>query len=412
MGLPEATSPRFSVGATVLRYGLAARLAWLGMALLFVPPGIFTLLPIGVYRAGSALLSWSAVVGVGTLFVAAVIRVVSWKRHGDVRIEHGALRWGEGLLEKSVPLKDLKGGRASPADGCVELDLVNGDVVRFRALDRGEGAALLEATGLDASRRAVTFGLGETLFLDLLSILLGPIAATYAAMASTVWHVRVLSYSVFFLAWAVVFFGLRALFGPERLVVGADGVVVKRTLRSKFIPHSAIKDVRVTQSAVKFELESGAEVSARARHLTPVRRSEIEARIAETLQVFRKADAPEAALARLDRGGRTLDEWRASLAALLSTGESYRARTLDKDALVSVVESPGAPLERRVAAAVALAALGDAAATERVRVAAAASANVRVRVALEQASAGELDERALEEASAEEEALAAKAARA
>ena len=74
---------------------------------------------------------------------------------------------------------------------------------------------------------------------------------------------------------------------------------------------------------------------------------------------------------------------------------------LESADLAHVIEDVSAPAERRIGAALALAALpGDPELKLRVRVAAQASANEPVRIALEKALSGRLEEGDLEEEAA------------
>lgn len=76
--------------------------------------------------------------------------------------------------------------------------------------------------------------------------------------------------------------------------------------------------------------------------------------------------APEARLARLERNGRSLDAWRAALAALLRGGEGFRDASVTRDDLVGLLDDVDAPVERRIAAAIALVEGDDADALELV----------------------------------------------
>jgi hypothetical protein len=95
----------------------------------------------------------------------------------------------------------------------------------------------------------------------------------------------------------------------------------------------------------------------------------------------------------LDRGERSFTEWRASLRALITRPSGgYRQSALDPDHLASVLWSRDLAPERRLGAALALAATDDPAARQRVRVVIDTCADEALRSAVERAAEGELDD--------------------
>jgi hypothetical protein len=97
--------------------------------------------------------------------------------------------------------------------------------------------------------------------------------------------------------------------------------------------------------------------------------------------------------------------WREALGAMRAQADSYRSATLGRDDLLAVVESPAAPLERRLGAALALAPTSDDEGRSRIRAAARACADPLMRVALEKLADGDDDDAALEEALQAEQAM-------
>jgi hypothetical protein len=115
-------------------------------------------------------------------------------------------------------------------------------------------------------------------------------------------------------------------------------------------------------------------------------------RLDDARKAWEAGSEAEGALAQLDRGGRSASAWRAAMRALLAAPENYREQAVTRDALVEVLESPGAPAERRVGAALALAGADDPETRTRIRVAAGACADERLRIALELAASDGLDD--------------------
>ena len=192
------------------------------------------------------------------------------------------------------------------------------------------------------------------------------------------------------------------LIAPPDVTVGTDGLAFRRGFREQFVPFTHLEDIRVDGLGARLVLRD------RRRLLLPsiagVSHARIEAlklRIREALAL--RDGAPTQALQQLDRAGRSIPEWRASLAALARRGVDYRAAGLSAEDLEALLVSPDATPERRLAAAVALAASKHPAAPERIRIAAAQCASERLRVALEKVSEGDDDDAAIAEALDEEE---------
>lgn len=156
-------------------------------------------------------------------------------------------------------------------------------------------------------------------------------------------------------------------------------------------------------------LDDGSRVRARARHLDDDQRDELRARIDAAIAAFHRGEGDLEALSQLDRGGRSLEAWRASLRALLDRQSTYREVGLTREQLLAVLESPAAPAERRVAAAVSLSAAAEPEIAARIRAAAEACARPQVRIALAGVAGGEIDDAAIESAIAEDEAARASA---
>lgn len=330
---------------------------------------------------------------------------------GAIGVVGGDLVIVQGRKRKQIPLASLAEGWASPARGEIDLVLRSGDEIRVAVPHAEDTERLLVAAGLDASKRTMRVALGETTFLDILTLLLGPalvlpITRAVVALAALPWGVGAL---IFFGLFALLFKLVRAVFGPAQVVVGADGIVIEHGIRNRFVPHDRLASVVVKHDAVDLTLTDGSRVRARARHLTVEEQAELRARIEAALAAFRRGGIAAESLARLDRCGRALGDWRAALQAIVEQHGSYRETPLTRDQLLEVLESAAAPAERRLGAAISLAAARDEGVRRRIRVAAEASANPRVRIALASVADGALDGGAIDEAIAEDEAARARA---
>jgi hypothetical protein len=182
------------------------------------------------------------------------------------------------------------------------------------------------------------------------------------------------------------------------LETGLDGVRVSTVWRSRFIPYGTIRKVTGTRKRIVIETTSR---RVRTSHvLDPRAIAALVSRIEKRRAAAALAGAP--ALDVLDRQERPIWEWRAALDELALGDKVFRGAALPDDELHRILGSPGAPLEQRIGAALALRSRGGDA-QGRVRVAAEASVERRVRVALEAAAADEIDDRVIERALARTE---------
>lgn len=415
----EAKAIRF------VRFGLARRLGWAALACLVLPSPVFGLLAqvgeaLGAPGLGRALVAlWSQVL-LGALLLglaALAARVTLRGQPGALEVSGDALVV-ERRRARRIPLASVTEGWTSPRTGEVVLALRSGDRL-LAEVEPDAGRRLLEAAGLDASRRTVRMKLGETLFLDLLSLLLGPIPVTWVLVALDmgtrrqlpVLLQRNLVYIAFIALMAGVFAAMRTLFGPAELVIGADGLIVRRFLRDRFVRWADLVSTDVRANGVVLTLANGRALRAKARHLGPDARAQLSGRIDEALAVWRRGGDDAEPAARLGRRGRSLTAWRQEVARALAADARYREAPVPRDAVVRVLESAAAPVGRRLGAALALA---DASSDERERVRAVArgTAEPRLRVALESIAAGTPDEAAIEALTAAEEAVEGRARRA
>jgi hypothetical protein len=113
-------------------------------------------------------------------------------------------------------------------------------------------------------------------------------------------------------------------------------------------------------------------------------------RIADAMALTRHGGSPTVA-ELLDRGGRSLEAWRAALGRLLQRGAQYRSAAISDDDVLGVLEDPAARPALRIGAALALRESADPDARRRVRIAAAACADEETRAALEAAAEDHLD---------------------
>lgn len=389
------------------RKGLAGWIGWASLVALILPIVLLMVLGRSLSTPICTALGLMTLSSPALMLTALALRVFHWRRPGSIAVAGERLVLSRDGAERSFPLADLVAGHLRPGERTVTLTRAGGDLVHVRVPRVEDGQRLLAATGLDASRRAMRLRLGERFFLDFVTLSLAPgifAAATHRAGGFAV----VLTLALTFGLWRVV----RELLGPAEIIVGADGIIVRQRFASRFLAFGSIASIdRVPDTArvgdagiasltgpLTLHLTDGTTVEARTRHLSAEERDQLAGRIEEAQAAWSAGAAGATALAPLDRNGRAVVDWRAAMRQLLVAPEGYRAQAVTRDALVDVLESPAAPVERRLAAAMALAHGEDGDGRTRIRVVAEACADERVRVALRQAADGDLDERAVDDA--------------
>jgi len=370
---------------------------------------------VALSAAGTALGGLAAMLFIAFLFTALVVWLgAAWgasRERAVVRVSD-ALHIDAAGGRLSFPLPALRRAHLSRSADALVLHTDRGVVLRLllRTLDEPERLLDAIAAGGAGGTWTAPIHVGAPGWVR--NGLAVALAAPFVALAWTIADPAVaLAVGVL----AVVSFGVLAMIrGWPRLradvVLGADGVVIRRGARERFIPLARTARVLETDAGAELVLAGGERLElavvppwlrpSRGADLTPAlaqrRRARLIALLRDRVARARRG-APETA-ALLARRGRPLPAWRAALRALIRDAAGYRSATLPRDHALEVVEDGLAPVELRIAAALALSpgAGGDAA--PRLRVAIDGCASRDVRVALEQAAEGELDEPTLQRA--------------
>jgi hypothetical protein len=384
------------VETSVQRRGLSASLGWAALALLVGPLGVVVTSLTGVSHGSLALLQTSLLAAPAVALLALVFRFLRVPRYGSISVAGDHLCVERPSQSLEVPLGDLTAGSLNPRTGVVTFRRQSGDLLHVRVATVDDGQRLLEATGMDASRRTLRMKLGSALFTDVLTLLLAPFLfgpMTAGAGRLSVTLTMALTVGLLLL--------VRRLIGPAEVIVGADGVIVRQGFEARFVPFGRVAKVvigpAIRRRPVIFRLTDGSAVEARARWMSADDREALAARISEAQRAWAAGEAGERAIARVERRGRSAAAWREAMREV-TAADGYREPGVTREALVEVVESPAAPVERRMGAALALSGTDDDDLRRRVRVAAGACADERVRVALALAADGALDDDAMEEA--------------
>jgi hypothetical protein len=174
------------------------------------------------------------------------------------------------------------------------------------------------------------------------------------------------------------------------VVVGADGVRYRDGALSRFIAFDTVQSAHARADGdVELTLTNGKTVVLWLGGDVGPSASVVSDRILEAWRASRQADSPVLA-ALLARGEKSIAEWRRSLVELLADSGTYRTSSVQAPDLARVLRDVSAPIEQRIAAAIALSASEST--REQVRVVIDSTANEHVRVALSTAADGTLDE--------------------
>jgi hypothetical protein len=422
----DVTRGALICGAWIVVLGAAAR-----VAVLALQSGAIALL-IGLGMIG-VLLSVVA-------FFCALATPILWLDVLLTRRRPGAIEVDEALLvrqrhdETSFPLHAIVGADLAPAEDELSLHTREGDVLRVAVASQEAAERLLAAIASGTVRGTWLASLHRAEALPRW------ISASWISAALA--FVVSLAVSMFLsepdVALCVGLLAAAAIKGaaflgrtPElqgSLVVGRDGLALRKKERERFIPFRSVATAEPIPRGVAITLRDGEELRvhlqprdarmpSRGTSLTHVlgdeRQNALLARLRDNLRPAEPEPARAAAL--LERRGRNVNDWREGLRALLSEAGDYRKPTLSREQAAQVLEDGHAPGELRIGAAMALTLAPepyederaphgepvpplDARTAERLRIAVETCVDQDVRTALHQAVYGELDDATVERA--------------
>ncbi|MBI2391990.1 MAG: hypothetical protein HYV09_20530 [Deltaproteobacteria bacterium] len=365
-----------------------------------------------------------------TIFLGIYVAMQAWTvarrgvARGEIGLFDGEITVGRGRLCD----------RSSITSGTVIPGTVDGALVRLERGRRGaidlavssseQGEEVLELLGLDAAHAVARFRV-QGLSLSAWKRRMWTIVASAICMGAggVVFGITRMPWMFPLLVLPFVFFAL-AMALPGTLVVGTDGLVVRRLGRTRFVPLDGVADALVDDSDTFMNAElsivrlvdahgdTRAEILVDQKKQGPLQEglhADVDARahalaerIRETI-ALRKASTEPFDRSSLARGDRDAADWVTHLAGLLTRTSTFRDQGPPTEAaLLAIVEDAASPPVDRAAAAAALSRASPPI-KRRVRVAAEAIAAPKLRVALEAASEGETER--LAEALADVEAL-------
>jgi hypothetical protein len=321
------------------------------------------------------------------------------RMRGSLAVDAEGVHFERGFGVRHIPRARVEAGwLVHDREGAeVELQLRGGDVVSTSVYTPDEAHAVLDAAGVDPSKRALTMQLGGAAIRS--AIAMGAIipATCVASMVSVgldaVVHMpsAALGFLIFTLVALCVPLSLR-VFGPPRVQVGNDGVSVQEGFRSWFVPFDQIVSASSQGFDVALLLRDNQVRRIRAIGTGASRRAALLERIYAGIMASRQPRDLSSRLTVLDRNGRTLDDWKQGLHAVVNDRDAYRHTGLTRDEIAAALDDPQASPDRRIGAAYALSLADKQQAGARVRVVVDTVAHEPVRIALARAAEGELDE--------------------
>ena len=327
-----------------------------------------------------------------------------------------------------VPREEVVDGwiEQAGADAYSHIRLTRRRRLLIRPEQAGDALAILDALGIGPDKQTVRFPItssavetGQGAIYHLLGpwlgipMLVSAIGGMVAMLALGSMLVKALAFAVPVLALAMTRGFVRTV-QRRQVIVGRDGFTIMDGTTARFVGFQGVetiehlpmqghniagapRDTVVVKLAdnTRLELCCGSFVADDQEMLAALYQ-----RLLDTHAAYRTAQLrEEGGLTLLDRGGRSLEDWRSELERLVKEGTDYRASRLNAVHLAEVVEDATSTVERRLGAAIALSSLEkQPALQQRVRIAAQACANQKLRIALDHAYEGTVELAELEAA--------------
>jgi hypothetical protein len=414
MNIPPAAARVESAAIVRRRAGIGGVTFALAGLLIYVAAGCWAISSALPYHDGAlqgvtetlAAAAWLLGGKLAPILAFVGLALLVWSRltfatPGVIAVDAAGLTLDRRHASEHVDPEDVLTGDHDAASGELTLRLTNGEI-RARNVRRIEADALLSALAMGATDRALDLALlrRATVHRVVTAVLAIPLAgaAIHAASRSGSTAVVVATAAILGLAWAWLTLRVSS---PTRLLVGHDGVALQGGRKPRFLPWNEVFSVsKVDGGIALFPVIGGVIIvellpsrETDASRLTRLRRDHLVERIKRELESRSKAHVEALGTSQLDRGDRSFAAWRAALRDLVTRPSGgYRHSALDLDHLASVLWSRDVTPERRIGAALALAASDDPQARRRVRVFIDTCADDTLRDAVERAAEADLDD--------------------
>ncbi len=354
---------------------------------------------------------WRTVLGggVGAAIVLALasafVAAMRPAREGALRADGADLVMETGSSTRRTPIAAVTSGVVVPKpEGTrVELELDSGNRLFAEVAGIEQGQRVLEALGLDASRRRCTVPLEPRALsvmkrMGLITLAIFGVIMVLGAVTKGAPLTMVSASAMLAGLTGATLLAVRVT-RPREITIGADGVRLDWRGGRRFLPLDTLESVRADGDKIELSLRDGRrEIVRLPRGANLDGANAIALRIDQAIRAHLRAPDAQARLDLLARGGRPLADWRAAVGKLTERAGGYRAAGLSADDLAAIVQNPASSSEHRMGAALALASIKTAAQKDHLRIAADACASEPMRIALGKLADGEVDEDSVEEA--------------
>jgi hypothetical protein len=282
-----------------------------------------------------------------------------------IRGRHGPRR-----ETQTLGRRELASGHYVPSRGAGQVVLVDvhgNERLAIGVTDRAQGEELLAAFDFHVSKRRFTRNVPSPLGMTFL--------AAFGAAALLVVLAYPSTSPVLAVALSAAYLFVMAR--PQRVEIAADGVILTWFGRRRFVPFSKAKEIVAGRTGVALVLGSGKRIVV----TRDSSRDAIAERLRQALDAHRRGKSNEVVASFVARDERDVAEWVRQLRTLRSEG--YRTNSIDKEALLRVVEDPAAAPDARAGAVVVLRPTLDEHVRQRIRVASDATAAPALRIALD-----------------------------
>ncbi|MEJ7728593.1 MAG: hypothetical protein WKG00_05210 [Polyangiaceae bacterium] len=315
-----------------------------------------------------------------------------WLDRGGLDISGDRVRFVAGATERSTDRQSIAGGwlETGPAGTDVVVTTLDGMIVTVRVRDLEQGETLLHEAGLSSDDGATVVplhGLPRWVCMVLVTLMLLMLALPLDALIvlqPDAWLALIP-----FLIVVTCFASLFRFVTSSRVIIGRDGVCIRRGRRAEFLAYESLCAVEVGRTALRLTAAGGRSTEISLR---PYSCSELAGATSRTRMLARAiqdgisgaTSAKLSTIVDLQRGEREWDEWVRDLRASGAVRHDYRHGGSERDLMLQLLEHPCTAPERRLAAAVAVGHV-EPETKARARKAVRGSANARLLECIEQA---------------------------
>ncbi len=367
-------------------------MAWLAFALA-MGPLIYALLVasfVGWQRPewfyAMAWTSWGAAVVAALATRLQALRYVDWGAC-DVRVSEAGLALRPNGRDEWTDVGRSVAWAESRLPGTAHLHLDDGREVELSLHEPRKTNALLAAVHARPRRLVTRFrATGRGARLGITAVSLHVLISQLVGKLSVMTHLQAL-FTLSSCLGVIAIVRWRSL--PPRLDVGNDGIKIRRHRVRRFISFDAIEEVHFDKTVLTVDLKDD---TVERIEVSQENAAELRAayhRLVDAKKTYAHAMGEPARVALLDRGGRSMADWRDALAKHVVGGD-FRRSSLSVDDVEAILAAPNASAEHRIGAAMAMRiADDDDDAVRRIRIAAESSADDDLREALLEVAASE-----------------------